>query len=115
MKILIVIGVFLWILGFIRVGKIVEDGLLINKTFVHPPFFIYLLCGMPKARNIHSGVMAIPSLMLQLQGLLLIVCGLISLTLVTNLLIVGGFYLSGIILTMRYILILYNRNSHEVG
>ena len=114
MKILIAIGVFFWILGFIRVGRIVEDGLVVNKTFVRPPLFIYLICGMPKARNIQPGVMAIPSLMLQLQGLLLIVCGLISLTLTTNLIAVGGFYVCGIILTMRYILVLYKRNSHEV-
>ena len=68
MKILFIIGICLWLIGFIRVGKIVEDGLLVNKTFVRPTFFIYLICGMPKAPNIPRGVIVIPSLMLQPQG-----------------------------------------------
>lgn len=114
MKILIAIGVFFWIIGFVRVGQIVEDGLSVNKTFVRPPFFIYLICGMPKARNIPPGVMVIPSLMLQLQGLLLVICGLISLVLTTNVSIVGGVYVCGTILTIRYMLVLYKRNSYEV-
>lgn len=113
MKILLIIGICLWVIGFIRVGKIVDDGLLVNKTFVRSPFFIYLICGLPKAPNIPRGVIAIPSLMLQLQGLLLIICGVISLILTTNIMIVGGIYICMTILIIGYILFLYGRNAYD--
>lgn len=114
MKMLIAIGLFLWIFGFIRVGQTVQDGLLINKTFVRPHFLIYLICGMPKARNVPHGVVAIPSLLLQLHGLLLIICGLISLVLTRSIAVIGGIYICVGLLIVGYILLLYKRNSYRV-
>ena len=114
MEILIIIGVFAWVIGFFRVGRTVEDGLLVNKTFVRPPFFIYLICGLPKSKNIPAGVMAIPSLFLQLQGLLLIISGLITVLVTQNLVLVGALHLFVLVLIMAYILYLYKNNSYKI-
>jgi hypothetical protein len=113
---ILIIGLALWVIGYFRVGKIVNDGLLVNKTYVRPPFFIYLLCGLPKARNIPAGVMAIPSLLLQLQGLLFLICGLIDLVQPDeNLLLLGGFYIVGTVFTVIYILDLFRKKSFSDG
>jgi hypothetical protein len=114
MKILIIIGFAFWVIGYLRVGKIVDDGLLANKTYVRPPYLIYLLCGLPKAKNIPAGVMAIPSLFLQFQGMLLLLCGLIDLVQPKeNLLLLGGFYILGTVFTMIYILGLFKKKSFK--
>jgi hypothetical protein len=114
MEILIIIGLALWVIGYFRVGKIVNDGLLVNKTYVRPPFIIYLLCGLPKAINIPAGIMAIPSLLLQLQGLLFLICGLIDLVQPDeNLLLLGGFYILGTVFTIIYILDLCKNYSFK--
>ena|SRR5215203_5502121 len=108
-------GVFIWILGFIRVGRVRENDVLVNRTFVRPPFVIYLVCGMPRARNIPKGVMAIPSLFGQLQGLFWIFCGLIFPYLPSQKLIFqGSIFLIGIVLIMVYILKLYERRAYKV-
>lgn len=71
------LGIFVWLIGFLKVGYFDEKGYLMKRTFLRPPFLIYLICGLPKARNIPSGVMAILALIAQLQGILLIVYGII--------------------------------------
>jgi hypothetical protein len=114
MEIVIAIGVIVWIIGFVRVGRTIEDGLLVNRTFVRPPFFIYLLCGMPRARHIPAGVMAIPSLFLQLHGLFSIICGLITILVTPNIVLAGGVYILGIVLIVIYILVLYKNNSYNI-
>ena len=115
MEFLIIMGVSLWIIGFFRVGRTVEDGLLVNKTFVRPPFFIYFICGLPKSKNIPSGVISIPSLFLQLQGLLLIISGLITILVTQNIVLVGGLHLLGLVLIIVYVLGLYKNNSYKIN
>ncbi len=108
-------GVFIWIVGFIRVGKVRENDVLVNRTFVRPPYFVYLICGLPKARNVLKGVMAIPSLFGQLQGLFWILFGLILPYLPSQKFILQGFiFLIGIVLIMVYILNLYKRRAYKV-
>lgn len=108
-------GIFIWILGFIRVGRVRENDMLVSRTFVRPPFFIYLLCGMPRARNIPKGIMAIPALFGQLQGLFWILCGLIFPYLPSQKLILqGSIFLIGMILIMVYVLTLYERRAYKV-
>ena len=114
MEILIAIGAFLWVLGFFRVGRTIEDGLLVNKTFVRPPFLIYLICGLPKSQNIPPGTMAIPSLFLSLHGLLLIILGLISVLVIQNIILVGVMYLLGLVLIILYVLSLYKNHSYKI-
>jgi hypothetical protein len=108
------IGVFLWVIGFFRVGRTIEDGLLVNKTFVRPPFLIYLICGLPKSQNIPPGSMAIPSLFLQLNGLLLVICGVIVVMVTQNIILVGGLYILGLVLIIIYILALFKNNSYNI-
>jgi hypothetical protein len=114
MEFMIIIGVSLWIIGFFKVGRTVEDGLLVNKTFVRPPFFLYLICGLPKSKNISSGVVSIPSLFLQLQGLLFIISGLITIMVTQNIVLVGGLHLLGLVLIIVYVLGLYKNNSYKI-
>jgi len=114
MEVLIMIGVFLWVIGFFRVGRTIEDGLLVNKTFVRPPFLIYLICGLPKSQNIPPGSMAIPSLFLQLHGLLLIICGLIVVLVTRNIILAGVLYVLGLVLIIIYILTLSKNTSYKI-
>lgn len=108
-------GVFFWIIGYVRVGRVRENDLLVDRTFVRPPFVIYLVCGMPRARNIPKGVMAIPSLFGQLQGLFWILYGLIfHICQVKNLFVQGSIFLIGMVLTMVYVLTLYERRAYKV-
>jgi len=72
----IILGAFLWFSGFFRAGSFEEKGPPISKAFVRPPFLIYLLCGRPKALNIPKGVVALRSLITQLQGILFVAYGL---------------------------------------
>jgi hypothetical protein len=114
MEFLIVIGAVLWVIGFFRVGRTVEDGLLVNRTFARPPRFIYLICGLPKSQNIPPGTMAIPSLFLQLHGLLLIICGLITVLVTQNIFLVGCLYILGLVLLIKYIIVLYKNNAYKM-
>lgn len=71
----IILGIFCWLAGFFRAGFSEDDGSLISKAFVRPPLAIYFLCGQPKASNIPRGVVALRSLMAQLQGILFVIYG----------------------------------------
>ncbi len=108
-------GVFIWIVGYARVGHVRKNDVLVNQTFVRPPFFIYLICGMPKARNIPKGVMAIPSVLAQLHGLFWILFGLIYPDVnVQNLTAQEIFFLVGTVLIIAYVWVLYKRNEYRV-
>jgi len=107
-------GVFCWVFGFIRVGRVEKYGLLIERTFVSPPSFIYLICGMPKAQSVPLGVMALYSLLLQLFGLFWIAYGLISSYLPDQGIIRYGVFLCGMFLIVIYGWILYRRNSYKI-
>jgi len=72
----ITLGLFLWFVGYFRAGFLEEEGPLISKAFVRPPFLIYLLCGLPHASNIPKGVIALRSLMTQFQGILFFAYGI---------------------------------------
>ena len=109
-------GIMAWALGFIRVGVVKKIDLEINKSFVRPPFLVYLICGMPRSRNIPKGVMAIPAVMLQLHGLFWIAYGVVSAYLpIQSLILQGTFVFSGIALIMVYGLKLYKNNRYEIG
>jgi hypothetical protein len=108
-------GVFVWIAGYIRVGRVRENDVLVNRTFVRPPFFIYLLCGMPKARNIPKGVMAIPSVFAQLQGIFWLLFGLTNPDLnIQKPIIQEITFLIGTISIIVYVWILYKRNEYRI-
>jgi len=66
----VILGLFFWFVGYFQSGFSKEDGSEISKAFVQPPFLIYLLCGLPRASNVPKGVIALRSLMAQLQGIL---------------------------------------------
>jgi hypothetical protein len=68
----LVLGVSSWLLGFFRAGFAREEGPLFVRSFIRPPFLIYLLCGFPRATNIPKGVIATGSVGSQLLGILLI-------------------------------------------
>lgn len=108
-------GIFLWILGFLRAGDKRETGFLIDKSFVHPPFFIYFICGMPKVRNTPPGIMAVSAVWLQLIGLLWIIYGLIYPYLDNQNLILQGILINiGIILIFVYGWVLYKRTPYKI-
>lgn len=73
----VVLGAVSWCAGFFQAGFSDEKGQKISQVFVRPPFLIYLLCGLPKASNIPKGVIALRSLMSQLQGILFLSYGII--------------------------------------
>jgi hypothetical protein len=89
----IFIGACFWIMGFIRVGKLGEKGSPLYVAFVRPPTILYIACGMPKSHNIPRGVMAVSSLLGQLEGLLLMSYGLIYPYLPNQNIIGHGFFL----------------------
>ncbi len=110
------LGILSWLSGFIRVGYIRRNGTLMQRTFVRPPFLIFLICGMPKSRAIPVGVMAIPALMLQLQGVLWTVYGLIYPYLQNRNLVLHGIVLFiGMVLIIVYAWMLRNQNSYELN
>jgi len=74
----IISGIVIWLFGFFRVGFSKEDGSVISRAFVRTPAVIYFLCGRPKASNIPKGVVALRSLMAQLQGILFVIYGVTS-------------------------------------
>ena len=109
-------GIALWIFGFIRVGNKRETGFTIDKSFVRPPFFIYLLCGMLKARNIPSGIVAVSSIWSQLIGVLWIGYGVMYPFLHNQNLLFQGILLNvGMILIFVYGWVLYKRNLYKVA
>lgn len=108
----IVSGLGLWTYGFVTVGRPRETGFLVDKSFVRPPFFIYLICGMPKAKNIPVGVMSIPALIGQLAGWLWLIVGLTYFFTQSIALHVWLFFI-GTILIIIYALVLFNRNLYK--
>ena len=113
-KIWIVLGVFSWLIGFIGAGRTLERGSLLNKVYVRPPFWIYLICGLPKASNIPPGVMGLLALVGQLQGILLIVFGAIYYFWPNqNFMLYGSFLLLGISLLYVYGSNLYKRHRYK--
>ncbi|MFZ5909216.1 MAG: hypothetical protein ACOYYU_04300 [Chloroflexota bacterium] len=109
------LGMFAWAYGFIRVGYIKKNSLWLERAFVYPPYLIYLICGMPKAKNIPNGVMALTSLIFQLQGLLWIAYGLVYPYLETINIIIQGILLStGMVLIIIYGWSLYKRNLYKI-
>ena len=108
-------GVLGWVLGWIRVGKVRQIGLPIDKAFVRPPFIIYLACGLPRARNIPKGVMAVSALGLQLVGLLWFFYGITySYWPIKNQYVHGTILCIGIVLILIYCWTLYKRSSVDI-
>jgi hypothetical protein len=101
----IILGIFSWMGGFMKIGD--KDH---YKSFARLPRFIYLLCGLPKTPNIPSGVMAVMSITLQLQGILFVIYGATyrywtqSIVLQSFLLFIGTMllYINGWILYKRH-------------
>ena len=109
------VGLFLWVFGFIKVGRKRETGFSIDKSFVRPPFFIYLICGMPKAQNIPRGIMSVSAVWSQLIGLLWVGYGIVYPFLQNQNLWLQGILLNiGIILIFAYGWFLYKRNIYKV-
>ena len=70
-------GIFFWLAGYFTAGVIEDNGATIQKALLRPPFYIYLICGRPKAPNIPQGVISVRALMSQLQGILFLSYGVI--------------------------------------
>lgn len=108
-------GLLVWIIGFVRAGSTnKKNGLLVEQSFIHPPFFIYLVCGMPKAQNIPPGVMSVPGLMSQLVGLFWLAYGLTDFGLPPQKveLQILIWFIGTMVLIPLYVLRLYNRNRY---
>jgi hypothetical protein len=108
----IVGGTVFWIYGFITVGRKRKTGFLVDESFVHPPFIIYLICGMPKAKNIPASVMAIPSLSSQLGGWVWIISGLLYIF-TRDVFLQAWPFCIGTFLVVAYALVLFNRNLYR--
>jgi len=108
-------GILFWLLGFLRAGYTRERGNLLNKVYVRPPQVIYLVCGLPKASNLPHGVMAVLALMVQLQGILFIVYGIICYFWRDRNFALDGFLLLiGTILICSFSWQLYKRDPYTV-
>ncbi|MGB8984095.1 MAG: hypothetical protein WCC12_19660 [Anaerolineales bacterium] len=104
------LGLLIWILGYRRVKDANKIGLS-EMGFVHPPFLIYLVCGLPKAPYLPRGVMPIPPLLGQLAGLLWIVLGLIF-SFIQNIFLLV--LLIGTVMILTYVWILSKRNLYKI-
>jgi hypothetical protein len=65
----IVIGIIFWVIGFKGVGFVEQQGFILGRVFLRPPTIIYLMCGLPEAPNIPSGVMSGAAIVSQLHGI----------------------------------------------
>ncbi len=110
----IAFGLFIYIVGFLRVGRVRKTAVVVNQTFVRPPFFIYLICGMPKAHNIPKGVMAVPSIFAQLQGIFWILFGLTNPDFnIQNPTVQEITFVIGNLSIVVYVWILYKQNKYK--
>jgi hypothetical protein len=108
-------GIIAWIFNFMTVGRRIKNGAPLEGSFVRPPFFVYLICGMPKARNIPSGVMGGRALAGQLIGIFAVIYGLIYPYLPAETLLYQAIlvYLVGI-LDYLYVLMLQKRHPYNI-
>jgi hypothetical protein len=108
------LGALLWLFGFFRARYVDEKKSPIERSLVRPPFLVYLLCGLPKARNLPRGVMAMVSIIGQLQGISFIVYGMIYHYWPNQNFTLHGFLLfSGMILFFIYGWTLYKQHPYK--
>jgi hypothetical protein len=73
----IIIGAVGWLWGYYRAGIINLEGSQFIRSFIRPPFFIYLLCGLPSVPTNPKGVIATSSVLGQLGGIIFITYGIL--------------------------------------
>lgn len=114
-KIWVGLGMFIWFIGFVNAGKTRKNMMPFERSFVRPPYLVYLLCGLPKAQNIPSGVMSVLSVIGQLNGLLWIIFGLVSPSLASLTPLTQGILLNiFMLLIVLYGWFLYRRSLYKV-
>jgi len=90
---IIILGIIFWLIGFFRAGFRFLEGPPFLRSFIRPPFFIYLLCGLPKASNIPKGVISTGAALSQFWGILYVTYGIVSNRLTEQNVYIHGFAL----------------------
>ncbi len=71
-------GVLCWIIGFSRGNSTRLNRTNRSWSLLRPHPWIYWICGSPKVPRLPRGVIGLPELIVQLEGIYFVLCGILS-------------------------------------
>jgi len=66
----IIFATLFWVIGYLQTRLILS---FFEDTLFKPPRWFFILCGLPRSRNISNGYISLKGMVLQLTGMLMVV------------------------------------------